>query len=177
MIDLTRIFSESPGTCGRRQHTPRTTSSIGTPAAPASYSLSIVRRSDSAFILAQTPLGLPALPITPDFKGNLVARYSFGLGNFDAYTQGAVVYSASRASQLEIADNDIYGDIPSSTFLDLSFGLKNDTYALELFVSNATNEDAPLGINTECATSVCGVQPLAVRARPRTIGIRFSQEF
>jgi iron complex outermembrane recepter protein len=127
-------------------------------------------------INVKAPAGT-ALPITPDFKGNLVARYSFGLGGFDAYTQGAVVYSASRASQLEIADNDVYGDIPSTTFLDLAFGIENEKYAVELFVSNATDEDAPLYISSECTPQVCGVQTYGVQNRPRTVGIRFSQDF
>ncbi len=118
-----------------------------------------------------------ALPITPDFKGNLVARYSFPMGGFNAYTQGAVVYSASRASQLEIADNDIYGDIPSTTFLDLAFGFEKDKYAVELFVANATDEDAPLYISSECTPQVCGIQNYGVQSRPRTVGIRFSQDF
>lgn len=118
-----------------------------------------------------------ALPLTPKFKGNLIARYSFPLGGFDAYTQGAFTYQDSASSALEIFDNDLLGEIPSSTFLNLAFGIENEKYAIELFVSNATNEDAPLGVNTECATSVCGVQPLAVRARPRTIGLRFTQDF
>ena len=118
-----------------------------------------------------------ALPLTPKFKGNLIARYSFPLGSFDAYTQGAFTYQDSASSALEIVDNDVVGDIPSSTYVNLAFGIEKEKYAIELFVSNATNEDAPLGINTECATSVCGVQPLAVRARPRPSGLRFSQEF
>jgi len=118
-----------------------------------------------------------ALPITPDFKGNLLARYTFGLGNFEAYTQGAVTYQTSTASQLEIADNDIYGDIPSSTFLNLAFGLENDKYAVEFFVANATNEDAPLGVSSQCTPQVCGVQTKGVKSRPRTFGIRFSQSF
>jgi hypothetical protein len=118
-----------------------------------------------------------ALPITPDFKGNLVARYSFGLGSYDAYSQAAAVYSASRASQLEIADNDIYGDIPSSTFLDLAFGIENEKYTVELFLSNATDEDAPLNVSSECTPGVCGVQTYGVQNRPRTVGIRFSQDF
>ncbi len=34
-MDLTRIFSDKPGTPGRRQQMPRTTRSIGTPALEA----------------------------------------------------------------------------------------------------------------------------------------------
>jgi outer membrane receptor protein involved in Fe transport len=124
----------------------------------------------------KAPIGTP-LPLTPKFKGNLIARYSFPLGAFDAYTQGAMTYQDSASSALELVDNAILGDLPSSTFVNLSFGIENEKYGIEFFVSNATNEDAPLGLNTECATSVCGLQPLAVRARPRTFGIRFTQDF
>ena len=117
------------------------------------------------------------LPVTPDFKGNLIGRYTFPLGGFEAHAQGALVYQTSRPSILNVADNDRYGDIPSSTVLDLSFGLKNDKYAVELFVSNATDEDAPIFVTSECTPQVCGGQTYGARIRPRTVGIRFSQEF
>jgi outer membrane receptor protein involved in Fe transport len=122
------------------------------------------------------PAGTP-LPITPDFKGNVVARYSFPFGNFDAHIQGALAYQASRASILSLADLELYGDIPSSTLLDLTFGVRNEKYAVELFVSNATDEDAALYVTSECTPQMCGVQPYGVQSRPRTIGIRFSQDF
>jgi hypothetical protein len=38
MIERTRMFSETPGTCGRRQQMPRTMRSIGVPARDAPYS-------------------------------------------------------------------------------------------------------------------------------------------
>ncbi len=118
-----------------------------------------------------------ALPLTPDFKGNLIGRYSFPLAGFDAYMQGALAYQSGAASELELADNAVYGDIPSSTYLDLAFGIKKEKYEVELFVSNATGEDAPLGVTSECTPQVCGVQTKGVKSRPRTIGIRFSQDF
>jgi hypothetical protein len=34
-----------------------------------------------------------------------------------------------------------------------------------------------LGITTQCAIGVCGVQPYGIRMRPRMIGLKFSQEF
>ena len=43
---MTRIRSESPATCGRRQQMPRTIRSISTPACDARYSASIVLRVD-----------------------------------------------------------------------------------------------------------------------------------
>jgi outer membrane receptor protein involved in Fe transport len=91
--------------------------------------------------------------------------------------QGAVAYQTSRASLLNVAENEIYGDIPSSTFLDLAFGVTNEKYAIELFLANATDEDAPIYVSSQCVPGTCGVQPNGVTPRPRTIGIRFSQDF
>ena len=118
-----------------------------------------------------------ALPVTAEFKGNIVARYHFPVGGFEAYTQGALAYEGSRSSSLNVGDNDIVGDIPANTFLDLSFGVQKEKYTIELFVANATNEDAPLGLTTECDATQCGSQTYGVQPRPRTFGIRFSQDF
>jgi len=122
------------------------------------------------------PAGTP-LPVTPDFKGNLIARYTFPLGGFEGHLQGAYGYQASRPSIINVADNELYGDIPSSNFLDLAFGVENDKYAVELFLSNVTDEDAPIFVGSECTPQVCGVQPYGVMIRPRTVGLRFSQDF
>jgi outer membrane receptor protein involved in Fe transport len=129
------------------------------------------------------PSGSP-LPITPDFKGNLIARYTFPIGEFEAHLQGALAYESSRPSELVPAENDFKGgEIPSSTILDLSAGIGRNSWTLELFVKNATNEDAPLYITQECAiisafgSPACGLQPYSLRRPPTTIGLKFSQEF
>ncbi|HWN06127.1 MAG TPA: TonB-dependent receptor [Steroidobacteraceae bacterium] len=122
------------------------------------------------------PAGTP-LPITADFKGNLIARYTFPLGAFEAHAQGALAYEGERSSSLNVDDAAILGDIPAATYLDLAFGVENDKYAIELFVSNATDEDSPLYISSECATGVCGDQAYGTSPRPRTYGIRFKQDF
>jgi len=118
-----------------------------------------------------------SLPVTPDFKGNVVARYSFNLGNFDAHLQGEVAYEGSRTTSLDVNDNAILGDLPASTHVDLSAGIHKDSYSVELFVTNVTDETAALGVSQECAPAVCGYQSYAVRPQPRTIGIKFTQDF
>jgi len=118
-----------------------------------------------------------SLPITPDFKGSLVARYKFNIGEYDAHLQGAVAHSGSAASRLNVADNAVIGDIEANTTFDLSAGVEKGNYAVELFVQNLTNENAALYKTAECAESVCGVQAYGVRPRPRTIGIKFNQKF
>jgi outer membrane receptor protein involved in Fe transport len=118
------------------------------------------------------------LPITPEFKGNLIARYDFPVGDFEAHLQGALAYEGSRPSELVPAENEFKnGDIPSSTVLDLSAGVGRNSWLLELFVKNATDEDAPIYVGQECAVSVCGVQTYALRRPPLTVGLKFSQEF
>ena len=80
--------------------------------------------------------------------------------------QGAFTYQDECALRSSISSTmPRYGDIPSSTFLNLAFGLEKDKYALELFLANATDEDAPLGVTSECSPGVCGVPDLR-RAGP-----------
>jgi outer membrane receptor protein involved in Fe transport len=117
------------------------------------------------------------LPITPEFKGSLIARYGFQLGGFDAHVQGALTYAGSAPSEISPLDNAIVGDIPASTLVDLSAGISNDKYSVDLYVMNVTDEDASLYKTVNCAIGICGVQPYGGRARPTTIGIKFSQKF
>ena len=109
----------------------------------------------------------------------MIARYTFPLGGFDAYLQGACHLPGQRFVEPATSRTTTsLGDIPSVTFLDLAFGVENEKYAIELFVSNATDEDAPLDINTECTHRRLRRSAVSrVRARPRTFGIRFSQDF
>jgi outer membrane receptor protein involved in Fe transport len=118
-----------------------------------------------------------ALPITPKFKGNIVARYGFNLGGFDAHVQGSVAHAGKAASRLALDANAIIGDIEANTTADLSAGIAKDNYTIELFVQNVGNEDAALYKTAQCAESVCGVQPYGVRPQPRTFGIKFAQKF
>ena len=109
------------------------------------------------------------LPITPEFKGNLIARYDFPVGEFEAHLQGALTYEGSRPSELVPAENEVKnGDIPSSTVLDLTAGIGRNSWLLELFVKNATDEDAPLYIGQECAiiAFVPGCPPAASSPTP-----------
>jgi iron complex outermembrane receptor protein len=124
------------------------------------------------------------LPITPEFKGNLIGRYEFPVGEFQAHLQGALTYEGSRPSELVPADNEAKnGDIPSSTIFDLTAGIGRDSWRLEMFVMNATDEDVPAFISQQCAITTifgspaCGQQPYAIRRQPLTVGLRFSQEF
>lgn len=118
------------------------------------------------------------LPITPKFKGSLLARYKFNVGDYEGHVQGSLAHSGSAASRLNIADNAVVGDIEANTTLDVSTGVERGNYSLELFVQNLTNENAALYKTAQCTDQVCGgVQSYGVRPRPRTIGIKFNQKF
>ncbi len=117
------------------------------------------------------------LPVTADFKGNLVARYHFPLGTFDAHVQGALAHEGKRGSDLDQNANAIRGDVPAYTTLDISAGIKRDSYSFELFVKNATGEDAPLYLTGQCTAETCGSQNYGVRVRPTTVALRFTKDF
>ena len=126
--------------------------------------------------LIRAPAGTK-LPVTADFKGNIVARYDFTMFNFDSYAQGLVAYEGERSSDMEVAANDIRGDVPAYTVVDLAAGIRRNSWAVDLFIRNAFNEDAPLYLTGQCTAETCGAQNYGVRMRPRTIGIKFSQNF
>jgi outer membrane receptor protein involved in Fe transport len=118
-----------------------------------------------------------SLPLTPDFKGNITARYEFPLMSYASYARGALVYVGERESSLLTFDRDVFGKIPAYTTLDLAFGLGKDSWNAELYVANAFDERGENSRGVECVTAVCGAQVYSYIIYPRTIGLRFSQEF
>ncbi|HEX9207103.1 MAG TPA: TonB-dependent receptor [Steroidobacteraceae bacterium] len=124
----------------------------------------------------QAPKGTP-LPVTPDWKANMTARYKFTVAEFDSYVQGSLVYTGERRSDLRDYENSIIGDMPSYTLTDLSAGFGRNGWNLELFVRNAFDERGEVSRYSECAEAVCGAQTYIVPVQPRLIGIKFSQEF
>ncbi|MEO8225109.1 MAG: TonB-dependent receptor, partial [Gammaproteobacteria bacterium] len=117
------------------------------------------------------------LPVTPDFKGNLTARYQFPLGSLDAHVQGAAVYVGQRESDLRTFENGIVGQLPSYILTNFSFGAGTDDWQLEFFVTNAFNEYAEFSRYAECPEAKCGPQTYSVVAPPRTLALKFSQKF
>ena len=116
------------------------------------------------------------LPITPRFKGNLNARYSFDLWQGDAFWQASLVHVGSRSSDLREKQGALLGDLDAYTLLDLSVGYHHDNWSFDVFLKNATDERAELAKFSECAASTCGFQTYTVTTPPRTLGIRFSKE-
>jgi len=134
------------------------------------------------------------LPITPKFKGNLSARYTWDMAGYEPFIQGSVVHEGNRTTDLRTFEGGILGTMPSQTVFDLSAGIRKDNWTLNLYVKNLFDKRTEFGRYTLCATAVCGNgnpadndypapaeyangQVYTIAGQPRTIGIRFSQEF
>jgi outer membrane receptor protein involved in Fe transport len=117
------------------------------------------------------------LPVTPKFKGNLTARYSFPLGGFDANVQAAIVYNGSSYSDLPREERAAFGLQPAYTVADLSAGIARGNYSVDLYANNAFDERGRTFTFANCTVSVCGSQPYYVPNQPRMIGLKFSQKF
>lgn len=117
------------------------------------------------------------LPVTAEIKYNIVARYFFNMASMESYVQGALVHEGERDSDLDQSANDILGTLPSYTTLDLSAGFGKNDWAVDFFISNVTNEDAPLYYTAQCTAETCGTQKYGVRMRPMTVSARFTKDF
>ena len=123
------------------------------------------------------------LPVTPTFKGNLIARYSFDLGSYQTTVQGSYVYQNEVEAELLPSNRQFSGTQASFGVADFSGEVRRGPYALTLYVNNAFDERAELYKYQECATQVCGFQvgsPYTTYTgtnQPRTIGLIFRQEF
>jgi outer membrane receptor protein involved in Fe transport len=116
------------------------------------------------------------LPITARFKGNVTGRYTWDFGPYEAHLQASVFHQGDRRADLRDVQNDILGDLDAYTTLDLSAGWRRGSWAIDLFLKNATDKRTELSTFTECAVTTCQ-QPYIVSTPPRTLGVRISRDF
>jgi iron complex outermembrane receptor protein len=122
-----------------------------------------------------SPVGTQ-LPSTSRVKWNTVARYDFPLGEFSAFAQGAFVYQTAQWDDLRLEQRAEIGQNPAYGTLDLAFGLDRNSYALELFLTNAFDKRGEVFRFNQCG-SCSIVNNYVVPTQPRTIAIKFSQKF
>src|SRR3546814_15675284 len=77
-----------------------------------------------------------ALPSTPKFKGNIVARYEFPVGDLGAHVQFAVNHIGKRRSDVRTLENGIKGVFDAYTTADISVGVQGERWKAELFATN-----------------------------------------
>ncbi len=128
------------------------------------------------------------LPVTPKFKGNIVARYEFPVsGDWGGHFQVASNHTSGRTSDLRTAERAIKGDLGAYTTVDLSFGVKDKVWAAELYTTNLFNSNGVVGTGVQCLESVCGTPVTAATPlggvfydsviKPRIIGLKVSRKF
>ena len=109
------------------------------------------------------------LAFAPELQLTARARYEWDLqSSLTAYVQGQLIHSSdSRSDVIDINAADIEG----STTLGARTGVIADSWSVELYVDNLTNENAMLannfGFDRERQTVM----------RPRTIGVRFGVSY
>ena len=92
------------------------------------------------------------------------------------------MHNGSSTSALLPYEADALGKQDKYTLVDLSYGMAADNWHFELFADNIFDKRAHLYRYAECDVSLCvasgaGSHIYSVVSRPRTIGIRFGQQF
>jgi outer membrane receptor protein involved in Fe transport len=126
------------------------------------------------------------LPVTPKFKGNVVARYEFPISDWNGHVQLAGNYTGNRRSDLRTLESGIKGNLGAYTTVDFSFGIKNDLWSIEAFATNLFDEYGVVNTGVSCVETICG-DPGGGTAlggafydtiiKPRLIGLKFSRDF
>jgi len=115
------------------------------------------------------------LPVTPRFKANATARYTFNLGDLKPYLQAVVAHQSSASSDIRVIPAAALGRIAAFTTADFAGGLEFGKYSFELYIENAFDERAQLSRFQECGN--CTQRPYIVPNTPRTIGARVGAKF
>lgn len=123
------------------------------------------------------PAGTP-LPVTPKFKGNATARYTFPVGSYNGNLQASVIHVGARSADLRTLAAAALGEEPAYTVANMSAGMEKNGLHYELYVNNAFDKRAVLSRYAECDILKCGViTTYDVPNQPRTIGVKFGQKF
>jgi outer membrane receptor protein involved in Fe transport len=118
------------------------------------------------------------LPVTPQLKGNLTARYSFDItDDMDGFVQGSGVYNGSSWPDLRLYERSLLGKLPAYAEADFSGGVAMGDTTFEIFIKNAFNSQGQVYRYAECTTDVCGHEPYIVTITPMTVGFKFGQKF
>jgi len=126
------------------------------------------------------------LPLTARFKGNARVRYEFPVMGMDGHVQMSASHEGRRSRDLRLVENAIYGPLRSYEIVDLSAGVENERWSIELFARNLFDVRGALGSGIQCNELVCGdalgqtaIGPKIYTyvSRPRTFGIRAGIRF
>ena len=130
---------------------------------------------------AGNPLSVPEgtpLPNVPDFKGNIIGRYTFNIGEFNAFAQLSYSHTGSSRSSIRPAtvDRRFPGDntnYPQDSFSIANFraGIDKESWGVDVFVNNLTDEVADYFVHPR------NYEPTTVTNRPRSYGAKLWARF
>jgi len=116
------------------------------------------------------------LPVTPRFKGTLIARYNFTVDDWKSNIQGSLVHQSDSVPVLAQPEAAVTGTQPAYSLFDLSAGAEHKGTSFGVFISNLFDSRAELTRFNNCRSTVCSLT-YVIPAQPRTIGIKFGQKF
>jgi outer membrane receptor protein involved in Fe transport len=132
---------------------------------------------------AGDPLSVPngsPLPNVPDFKGNLVARYNFNIGDMGAYAQIAYSYTGDSRSAIRPTKTPSQFRFPgdlrnyqqdSFSIANFRAGIDKESWGVDVFVNNLTDESAEFFVHPR------NYEPTVVTNRPRSYGAKLWMRF
>ena len=131
--------------------------------------------TETDFIVA--PKGT-RLPVTPKFKMSATARYAWDMGPGRAHGQIALVHQGKARAALGTAEQNVTGNLPGFTLVDLFAGYDWSRYSVELFATNVFDKRNQLSRFFVCGAN-CETNEFLhiVPGRPRTIGLRAGVKF
>jgi outer membrane receptor protein involved in Fe transport len=128
------------------------------------------------------PAGSP-LPGTPRFKGNLIGRYNFSIGDWNAYGQAAYLYQDASVPlmfpvfyQNGPQGQQHLGTLPPYSLVNLAGGVGRNNLDLTLRVENVFDNRGELTRIASCTPTTCN-QPYVFPVQPRTIWVQVAQKF
>ena len=124
------------------------------------------------------------LPLTPQFKGNLIGRYEWALGNYDAHFQVAAAHTGSSNPVIVTRDLAKTGKLRAYTTVDASAGVRRGNMSFEIYGRNLTDARGQKSRAARCNINFCGpssADPVGevynIYIVPRSVGVRFGQRF
>jgi outer membrane receptor protein involved in Fe transport len=124
----------------------------------------------------QAPAG-SNLPVTPKFKGNVIARYSFDeVGGFKPFAQLSWVYQTQTKPLLLLQQDENVGKQPAYGLVDFAAGAHIDTTQFQVVLTNVADRRAVLTRFAQ-TNPYNDNQSYVIPVQPRTIYLKFGQKF
>jgi iron complex outermembrane recepter protein len=124
----------------------------------------------------QAPTGTD-LPITPKFKGDLIARYNFNtVDGWAPYGQASWIYQSQTTPLLRVDEAEIDGTMPAYGLVNVAAGIVREGLTVQLSVTNLGDARAQMSRFTQ-TNPVVAPQPYIIPTQPRTFYVKLAQRF